>query len=186
MHKLLKTGPVLTAFLLLWTFDVATASETSALEKSRGAENAFREAVVAWKEDRFEDLYDQGSRKSKQFVSKQEFVRLMKNSNIRLQCCWVTVQAVKGTAHSATDAYVTATLGYEIISPSEESVAGSSAGRWTATSSFKEDTFLFYSEEGSWRIDLSDVLAAGGYAFAYPPLSGEPQESHSTPSFNHR
>lgn len=166
-----KAAWVLAGLLLVLFLKPAYPAETAPSGNNNVAEAAFTRAVTAWKEERFEDLYDQGSRRSKRFVSRSEFVKLMKNSNVRLQCCWSTVQGLRKVAFSAGDTVVAAKLGYEFISPVREPGGGSSVGRWNATASVKEDTFLLSEEEGRWRIDLSDILAAGGYVFAYPPLN---------------
>jgi hypothetical protein len=129
---------------------------------------AFKEIVADWKDGRFEDLYEQGSRTSRAFVSRQEFVRLMQNSNIRLQCCWATVQNLKWIAGSPSDGTVTAMLGYQNFSRMEKREDKTGSNRLTATSIYKDDTFRLHREEGLWRIDLSDILSAEGYVFAYP------------------
>ena len=176
MLKHIEKTVIVLAVLVLCFFRVA-AAQTDIAEKTREAEKAFVEVIAAWGEERFEALYDRASPISKDLISKQEFVRLMRKSNIRLQCCWITVQAMKGVPVSETDVYVTATLGYELFSSIRKTAEESPLGRWVATTTFKEDTFFLYYDEGQWGVDLSDILSAGGYIFAYPPLPSGPEHS---------
>jgi hypothetical protein len=146
-----------------------TAAQTDDVSATHEAEQTFTTIVALWKTERFTDLYNYGRMESKKLISKQDFNNLMKHSNVRLQCCWAMVNNVKGIANSLTEVYVQATLGYEHFSSIEVPSGSSQTHRWTASSTFKEETFLLNQENGDWKIDLSDILIAGGYILRQLP-----------------
>jgi hypothetical protein len=168
MPELKTAAGLLLAVLLAAGSGISVASEPNDPHGDYRPDTAFKEIVADWQDGRFEDLYDQGSRTSRAFVSRQAFVRLMQNSNIRLQCCWATVQNMRWIAGSMSDGTVTAMLGYQNFSKMEKRQDKTGSKRLTATSIYKDDTFRLSREEGFWRIDLSDILSAEGYVFAYP------------------
>jgi hypothetical protein len=167
-------NPIKVILLSLTVFGVllpvtGTATQSDDVRLTHEAEQTFKTIVALWKDERFTELYDYGRTESKQLISKQDFIRLMKYSNVRLQCCWAMVNNVKGIASSLTEVYVKATLGYEYFSSTEVPSSSSQTHRWTATSTFKEETFLLNRENGDWKIDLSDILATGGYMLGHLP-----------------
>jgi hypothetical protein len=159
---------MLLAVFLLSAPGISEAMDSNQQTEGYRPDTAFKEIVNAWKDGRFDELYDRGSRTSRDHIARQEFVRLMQNSNIRLQCCWATVQNVKWASSVSSGTYVTALLGYQNFSKMGKDRAESGSSRLSATSIFKDDTFQFNQEEGLWKIDLSDILSAEGYVFAYP------------------
>lgn len=139
--------------------------EFNTTEPSSEAENAFREIVTLWRAERYEDLYEQGRRESQQLISRQDFVRLMRESNVRLQCCWTTVQNIKSITKTPDDVYVSVTLGYDHFRNVGSNSGTVSTDHWESSSAFKDEIFLLNQKDGRWTIDLVDILSAGGYIF---------------------
>jgi hypothetical protein len=158
------TASLLIVFLgsSLW-IQSALGLESEQEQIARDAEKAFEKIINLWKEEQYEELYDHGRLESQRLVPKQDFVRLMQDSPVRLQCCWATVQEVKGVTTSPTEVYVKAKLGYELFSTIVTDSPAVSHRRLKATSTFKEGTFLLNQEQGGWKIDLADLLSAAGY-----------------------
>jgi len=174
MLKLGTAAGLLLAGLLLTAPGPGEATEAGGTAGVYRPDTAFKEIVADWKDGRFEELYERGSQNSRAFISRQEFVHLMQNSNVRLQCCWATVQNVKWASSTPSGAYVSAMLGYQNFSKKGKGESETGSGRLTATSIFKDDTFQLVREEGLWKINLSDILSAQGYVFAYPVNKNRP------------
>ena len=167
--------PVLILGLSLFLMPgIAHTEQTDEVRVAHEAEGAFKEIVSLWKEERYEDLYGYGLRETQNLISKQVFSKLMRESNVRLQCCWTTMNHVSGIAFSQIKATVKATMGYEKFSPVQESSGTGQSQHWNVTSTFKEETFSFKLEDGTWKIDLADILSAGGYGLRDLLLSKGP------------
>ncbi len=150
----------------------AASEERPEIEAARGQEvvqaamQGLKAVVELWRSHKFSDLYEWGTNESKRLLSKEQFIRLMKGSRRQLQCCWVTIQDLKGVLRSPTEVSVMAKLGYQDFQ--EQQAASSSdppadGGRWVVSSSFDLRSFLMVFQQNQWRVDLSEVLQASGY-----------------------
>lgn len=131
-------------------------------EVVQGALQGLKAAVELWKGQNFDGLYELGTAESRHLLSKEQFIRLMKNSDKQLQCCWATLQDLEGFFESPTQVNVRAKLGYEnfqskqIDTPDQDT----EPAQWIITSSFDLRTFLMVLQQGHWRIDLTEILKA--------------------------
>ncbi|MCI0527685.1 MAG: hypothetical protein L0Y56_09605 [Nitrospira sp.] len=125
----------------------------------------LRSAVDLWSAQDFSSLYEWGTTESQQLFSKERFVSLMKNSTRQLQCCWTTLQNLKGFFKSPTQVYVEAKLGYEDFQIMGADHPNQDAGpaQWVISSGFDPRNFLMVLQQGRWRMNLTEILLASGY-----------------------
>lgn len=177
MPNLLRALLFLLLSLTMFTPLKSWGAELNAVDVSSAAENAFKEIVSLWRAERYEDLYRQGGRESQQLISRQDFVRFMRESDVRLQCCWTTVQNIKSITKTPDDVYVSVTLGYDHFQNAESVSGPVSTERWESSSAYKDEIFLLNRKDGRWTIDLVDILSAGGYIFkGSRPIPATPDE----------
>lgn len=161
---------------MTWTPSVQAASEVTSGEESgyaagprqevvQAALQGLKSAVDVWIAQDFSSLYEWGTIESKQLFSKERFVGLMRNSTRQLQCCWTTLQNLKGIFRSPTQVYVEAKLGYEDFQNTGSDYPDQDAGptQWVISSGFDLRNFLMVLQQGRWRMNLTEVLLASGY-----------------------
>ena len=106
--------------------------------------DAFKNIISLWKDNKFDDLYDCGDRKSHTNMAREDFRKRMEKKSRELATSWETVRDVKVDVKNATLAYVTARIGYR---PKQ--------GGETHT---RTETYEMKFETGTWRINLMKVL----------------------------
>ncbi len=123
-------------------------------EVAQAAEAAFREAVDLWKNGQYAALYERGSLEQQSVLPKDDFVRLMRREDRKLQCCWLTLRNVRVTCDGGV--YVRATVGYEIagylFDPARQVWARDTAPRDV------DEVWPLWWQAGEWRVDLYQVL----------------------------
>jgi hypothetical protein len=154
------------AHLFLFALIVSGASAGLPLsDREKGeviaaARMALRDLVELWRDERYRDLYDYGTLRSQQRLSREEFEKRMKGASKRLQCCWAAIQEVRGEYKFATEVYIKAKIGYrprEIVFPHRK---GSRPGM--KIPGFEHETFLLTNQDGRWRINLYRILEKSG------------------------
>ncbi len=161
---------------MTWTPSVQAASEVASGGESgyaagprqevvQAALQGLKSAVDVWSAQDFSSLYEWGTIESKQLFSKERFVGLMRNSTRQLQCCWTTLQNLKGIFRSPTQVYVEAKLGYEDFQNTGSDYPDQDTGptQWVISSGFDLRNFLLVLQQGRWRMNLTEVLLASGY-----------------------
>lgn len=107
-------------------------------------EEAFRQAIRLWSNERFEPLWDQGFLESRYRISREAFARAMRHRTVTPACCWEQIHSVSVRLLSEREAFVEAQMGFRV------KTLGTTERR----------TLLFYlrQEEGRWRVALEDFL----------------------------
>lgn len=124
-------------FMLLLCCGIVDAADSgSPLEKG------MSDALDTWREGRFEQLYEQLAHRGK--VSRETFVRNMRESSIKPACCWQKIENFKVLSEGRTEATVYAKIGLENAPLSAESF----------TREFK-----LSHQEGVWKMRLADVYS---------------------------
>jgi hypothetical protein len=150
-------------FLLLLSLPVSAkppASENEKDEVVASARASFMEIVTLWKDEKYGELYEFGTLRSQQRLSKEVFEKRMRKAKKRLECCWATVQDVKGLYKSSTEVHIKAKMGYR--------TAGSSNPHRKANPQVSEDpgfeheTFYLIHQNGRWRVNLFRILEKSG------------------------
>jgi hypothetical protein len=119
MHRWLLTGVL---SLLLVTLAVLPAAGSRREERTlhqavplsaetAPVEEAFRQAVQLWAKGQFGALWARGLLESRYHVSKEAFIRWMRQRAITPTCCWGQIRAATVHLLSPEDALVEATLG---------------------------------------------------------------------------
>ncbi len=140
---------LLTIILFLLTPSLSLGASLTSGEKRRiesAAEETLKEIIDLWKNNKFEELYEYGSRTSKVSLSKEKFVNQMKNKYWGLASSWETIRDIESDVHSSTSAYVKAKIGFK-----------PKAG---GDSKFVTETFTMILESGKWRTGLSKILSS--------------------------
>lgn len=106
--------------------------------------DAFKNIISLWKDRRFGDLYDCGDRKSQSGMTREDFKKRMGGKGRELAHSWETVRDVKVDVKNATQAYVSARIGYR------PKLGGETRSR--------TETYDMKFESGAWRINLMKVL----------------------------
>lgn len=112
--------------------------------KTAPVEEIFRQAVQLWAKGQFEALWARGLLESRYHVSREAFIRWMRQRAITPTCCWGQIRAATVHLLSPEDALVEATLGVDV------KTLGTTVER----------TMLFHLrlEEGEWRVALEDFM----------------------------
>jgi hypothetical protein len=107
--------------------------------------DAFKNIISLWKDKKFDALYDCGDRKSHTSMAREDFRKRMEGKGRELATSWETVRDIKVDVRNATQAYVTARIGYRPQKGGETRI--------------RTETFEMKFENGTWRINLTKVLA---------------------------
>ncbi len=134
---------------------------------AQSAEAAFRQVLDLWKDERYGALWELGYLEQRTVLPEDDFVRLMRREDRKLQCCWLTARNVQVLCDGA-DAYVTATIGYEVggyqFDPAKRVWAFDRAPRDV------NEVWRLRWQAGAWRVDLYQVL--GPALLYYEKLPG--------------
>jgi hypothetical protein len=171
---------------MTWTSSVQAVSEVASGGESsyapeprqevvQAALQGLKSAANAWSAQDFSSLYEWGTIESRQLFSKERFVSLMKNSTRQLQCCWTTLQNLKGFFRSPTQVYVEAKLGYEDFRNTRADHLDKDTGpaQWVISSGFDLRNFMMVLQQGRWRMNLTEILLASGYLPESLDIQGE-------------
>jgi len=121
-----------------------TSGEKRRIESA--AEETLKEIIDLWKNNKFEELYEYGSRTSKVSLSKEKFVDGMRKKYWGLASSWETIRDIESDVRSSTSVYVKAKIGFK-----------PKAG---GDSKFVTETFTMILEGGKWRTGLSKILSS--------------------------
>jgi hypothetical protein len=130
---------LLCTFLLVPAVPVAAESSAAALEQS------MSDTLDFWREGRYEQLFENLAHRGK--TSKEQFVKKMRDTQIRPACCFQKLENFKVLNEKRTEATVYAKVGLEGTPNISES----------STREFK-----LTHEENVWKMQLADVLAISG------------------------
>lgn len=129
-------------FPLILLFALPVLAETPSASSQ---EQALSATLDLWREGRYEQLFDQLSRRGRS--SREQFVKRMRDTTIRPACCWRKLENFRVLSQKKGAATVYATVGLE-------GAPGHDA------SSTREFTLLH--EEGDWKMQLNDLYALAG------------------------
>jgi hypothetical protein len=149
--------------LLLLSLPVSAKPPVSEGEKEEvvtSARASFMEIVALWKDEKYGDLYEFGTLRSQQRLSKEDFEKRMRKAKKRLECCWATVQDVKGLYKSSTEVNIKAKMGYRLAGSSNPHRKASP--EVSENASFEHETFYLIYQNGRWRINLFRILEKSG------------------------
>jgi len=105
-------------------------------------EHAVSETLDLWRDGRYEQLFEQLSRRGK--TSREQFVKRMKETTVRPACCWQKLENFRVLSEKRNTATVYAKIGLE-AAPGHDA------------SSTRE--FKLFNEGGGWKMQLSDLYA---------------------------
>ncbi len=74
---------------------------------------AFRTIISLWKDEKYEALYEQGDKKSRTSIRKEDFEHRMKRKEIGLASSWETIKDIRVEVESPTRVHTTAKIGYK-------------------------------------------------------------------------
>ena len=109
------------------------------------AEEALREVISLWKDGRYEELYEYGYRTNQVSLSKENFIRRMKNRSWELSTAWETIRDVEADVVSPRSVYVRARLGFTRKTGGE--------------TKFVTETFQMTMEGDRWRTGLYKIIS---------------------------
>ena len=109
------------------------------------AEEALREVISLWKEGKYEELYEYGYRTNQVSLSKENFIRRMKNRSWDLSTAWETIRDVEADVVSPRSVYVRARLGFRRKTGGE--------------TKFVTETFQMTMEGDRWRTGLYKIIS---------------------------
>ncbi|HWP34001.1 MAG TPA: hypothetical protein VNM66_00245, partial [Thermodesulfobacteriota bacterium] len=176
---LVRLAAALLALLLLPAPAPAGRGEAEAAgcepEVAASAEAAFREAIDLWKDGRYEALYERGYLEQQAALPVEDFVRLMRREDRKLQCCWLTLRQVRLLC-DGPEVWVRARIGYEVagylFDPARQRWARDTAPRDV------DELWRLRWQAGAWRVDLYQILGpallyyekrpGGPFAFDFP------------------
>lgn len=115
-------------------------------QRSDPREQALSDALDLWREGRFEQLYEQLSRRSG--MTRESFVSQMRDlGSVRPSCCHQKLQDFRLISEKKTTAKVYARIGMD--------------GTTTISDSRSREYTLDH-EEGRWKVRLSDIKSLAG------------------------
>jgi hypothetical protein len=109
------------------------------------AREALREVISLWKDGKYEELYEYGYRTNQVSLSKENFIRRMKNKSWELSTAWEAVRDVEADVVSPRSVYVRATLGFRKKTADE--------------TRFVTETFQMTMEGDRWRTGLYKIIS---------------------------
>lgn len=107
-------------------------------------EAAFREAIQLWADEQFEDLWEHGLWASRYRISREAFIRGMRQRVVKPTCCWGRLRGLRVHLHATDEALVEAQLGVDV--------------RTLGTTVVRSMLVYLRREEGVWRVTLEDFL----------------------------
>jgi len=139
-------------FVLFFCQQIVFSEELSPGEKRRiesGATNTFETIIFLLKRERFDDIYEYGNRISRERISKEIFISIMRG--YELASSWETVRDIEVEIISSNRVYLKATLGFP--GPRAYGASGETV--------FSTQIFEMTLEKDEWRIDLRNLYDSG-------------------------
>jgi len=109
------------------------------------AREALKEVISLWKDGKYEELYEYGYRTNQVSLSKENFIRRMKNKSWELSTAWEAVRDVEADVVSPRSVYVRAKLGFRKKTADE--------------TRFVTETFQMTMEGDRWRTGLYKIIS---------------------------
>jgi hypothetical protein len=131
--------------LLLSVIMLCFVSVAAADQRSDPREQAMSDVLDAWREGRFEQLYDALSHRTG--MTRERFVQTMQDVEVKPACCFNKLSGFRLISEKQTTAKVFAKLGME-------------GGPGSNVSQSRE--FTLDHEEGRWKMRLTDVKSLSG------------------------
>jgi hypothetical protein len=137
----------LSAILLVIPPLLLSADLTPAEKRRIGssAEEALREVISLWKDGKYEELYEYGYRTNQVSLSRENFIRRMKNKSWELSTAWETIRDVEADVVSPRSVYLRARLGFRRKTGDE--------------TRFVTETFQMTMEGDRWRTGLYKIIS---------------------------
>jgi hypothetical protein len=137
----------LSAILLVIPTLLLSADLTPAEKRRIGssAEEALREVISLWKDGKYEELYEYGYRTNQVSLSRENFIRRMKNKSWELSTAWETIRDVEADVVSPRSVYLRARLGFRRKTGDE--------------TRFVTETFQMTMEGDRWRTGLYKIIS---------------------------
>ncbi len=126
---------------LLFGLDL-TPEEKRKIERDVG--HSFDEIISLWRTGKFEDLYEYGYLSNHINISKESFVRRMKNKSYVIATSWEAVRDVEINIVGRRDVYARVKIGYK--------------NKLGGDTLFFTETFKMLFEGDKWRVDLFKLL----------------------------
>jgi hypothetical protein len=124
---------------------LVSAGAGIAAEAESPLEKAMSDTLDIWREGRYEQLFEQLAHRGK--TSRETFVKKMRDSTIHPACCWQKMENFRILNEKRTEATVYVKIGLEGTPGTVEST----------TREFK-----LTHQDGSWKMQLADVLSTAG------------------------
>ena len=137
---------LLVIFLIVPTSLVS--ADLTAEERRRiglSAREALKEVLSLWKDGKYEELYEYGYRTNQVSLSKENFIKRMKNKPWELSTAWEAVRDVEADVVSPRSVYVRAKLGFRKKTGDE--------------TRFTTETFQMTMEGDRWRTGLYKIIS---------------------------
>ena len=139
----MRNATVMIVFLLLVL--ILPALPAMAQSSPSPIEQAMSATLDLWREGRYEQLFERLSHRGK--TTREQFVRMMREAQIRPACCWQKMENFRLLAEKRTTATAYVKVGLE----------GTPTPIESSTREFK-----FTYENGDWRMQLNDILSLAG------------------------
>jgi hypothetical protein len=110
------------------------------------AAETLQTIISFWKDEKYEALYEYGTRNSRAGMAREIFIHKMEKKGWGLASSWETIQNIDAESKSPTVVYVTGKIGHK-------SKQGGNIKILT-------ETFQMKLENGVWKTDLSKILQA--------------------------
>jgi len=164
MDRQMLCKAVVVSLLLLFAAIPAIAkspiTEDEKAEMVEAARQAFMEMVTLWRDEKYAQLYEYGTLRSQQRLSREDFEKRMRKAKKRLECCWATVQDVQGTYKSDSEVYFKAKMGYrppDVVNPHKKA-----NDQVSDEAGFEHETFYLVFQDSRWRVNLYRILEKSG------------------------
>ncbi len=121
-------------------------------------EKSMSRTLDAWREGRYELLFDMLSKRGK--VSREQFIVKMRDTSVRPACCWEKMEKFTVLSEKTSEATVYVKIGLE----------GTPLDTKSITREFK-----LTNQGGDWKMHLSDIFSIAGIS----PVKSPPKKRHS-------
>ncbi len=126
----------------LWSGDL-TPGERRQIASS--AEEALKGVISLWKNGKYEELYEYGYRTNQVSLSRENFIRRMKNKSWELSTAWEAIRDVEADVVSQRSVYIRVKLEFRKKTGSETRVV--------------TETFQMTMEGDRWRTGLYKIIS---------------------------
>lgn len=109
-------------------------------------QQAMSDTLDIWRDGRYEQLFESLSHRGK--TSKEQFVKKMREAEIKPACCWQKIENFRVLNEKYTEATVYAKIGLESSTPNN------------LESSTRE--FKLSHDSNQWKMQLNDIVALSG------------------------